>query len=44
MARKLEIFFEQQLAKFLPKYRDTANFDEDFLQNPVKRMRCLISE
>lgn len=37
-AQKLEKFFEQQLAKWLPKYLTTENFEE-YAQNPAKRIK-----
>lgn len=40
-AHKLEKFFEQQLAKWLPKYLETEHFVDDYLQNPAKRIKSL---
>lgn len=39
-AQKLEKFFEQQLAKWLPKYLESDSFDE-YLQLPAKRIKSL---
>lgn len=39
-AQKLEKFFEQQLAKWLPKYLEGDNFDE-YLQLPAKRIKSI---
>lgn len=39
-AQKLEKFFEQQLAKWLPKYLEGDSFDE-YLQLPAKRIKSL---
>ncbi|XP_055610596.1 E3 ubiquitin-protein ligase TRIM33-like isoform X2 [Uranotaenia lowii] len=39
-AQKLEKFFEDQLAKWLPKYLETESFDE-YMLNPAKRIKSL---
>ena len=44
-ARKLEKFFNQQLAKWLPKYKNADTFlDADFGLNPAKRMKGITVE
>uniref|UniRef100_A0A336LHI4 CSON013686 protein n=1 Tax=Culicoides sonorensis TaxID=179676 RepID=A0A336LHI4_CULSO len=40
-ARSLERFFEQQLAKWLPKYQDIERFNDDMILNPLKRIRSM---
>jgi len=43
-AKSLEKFFQQQLTKWLPKYRDTERFSDEIILNPLKRMRTMVVE